>query len=220
MSTAATKRAPVATVIPKPCLKQALKLVSTACSQTKHAHFPPPSEEAKRYSGIEYDRTPIVVLTNELALPERGCPGRTFDDLDAHRYRHRTHHKSLSSVSEGSIPSSSSSTANLGLPLSRTWPSSAIDAAARNTIGLGAGAEWSPIYGDTSDLEDESGSSAAEGRQLYLKATAANVRGSRRLKKAHRSSRNMERLMGSSTTTMTTRHSRLALLLVLEAIPV
>ncbi|KAG8781494.1 hypothetical protein FRC15_008643 [Serendipita sp. 397] len=106
MSTAATKRAPVATVIPKPCLKQALKLVSTACSQTKHAHFPPPSEEAKRYSGIEYDRTPIVVLTNELALPERGCPGRTFDDLDAHRYRHRTHHKSLSSVSEGSIPSS------------------------------------------------------------------------------------------------------------------
>ncbi|KAG8837742.1 hypothetical protein FRB91_007946, partial [Serendipita sp. 411] len=167
----------------------ALKLVSTACSQTKHAHFPPPSEEAKRYSGIEYDRTPIVVLTNELALPERGCPGRTFDDLDAHRYRHRTHHKSLSSVSEGSIPSSSSSTANLGLPLSRTWPSSAIDAAAtRSTIGLGAGAEWSPIYGDTSDLEDESGSSAAEGRQLYLKATAANVRGSRRLKKAHRSS--------------------------------
>jgi len=80
-----SSRGPViATVMPKPCLKQAAQ----AHHAQKHAHFPPPSEEARRYSGIEYDRTPITIATNELALPARGCPGRTFDDLDAHKYRH------------------------------------------------------------------------------------------------------------------------------------
>lgn len=30
-----------------------------------------------------YDRAPIVVLPNDCALPERGCPGRTYDGYDA-----------------------------------------------------------------------------------------------------------------------------------------
>lgn len=45
----------------------------------KHAHFPPPGQEpTARYSGLDYDRSPIVVLPNICALPERGCPGKTY----------------------------------------------------------------------------------------------------------------------------------------------
>ena len=45
----------------------------------KHAHFPPPGQEpTARYSGVDYDRSPIVVLPNICALPERGCPGKTY----------------------------------------------------------------------------------------------------------------------------------------------
>ena len=50
-----------------------------SCSFGKHAHFPPPGQEhTARYSGLDYDRSPIVVLPNICALPERGCPGKTY----------------------------------------------------------------------------------------------------------------------------------------------
>ena len=49
----------------------------------KHAHFPPPGQEpTARYSGVDYDRSPIVVQTNVCALPERGCPGKTYFEDD------------------------------------------------------------------------------------------------------------------------------------------
>ena len=51
----------------------------TPGSVGKHAHFPPPGQEpTARYSGLDYDRSPIVVLPNVCALPERGCPGKTY----------------------------------------------------------------------------------------------------------------------------------------------
>ena len=43
-----TSTAPL-TALPKPCLKQTFGVNFN--SQQKHAHFPPASEEAKRYSG-------------------------------------------------------------------------------------------------------------------------------------------------------------------------
>lgn len=44
-------------------------------------HFPPTPSLAQTYpthSGAAYDRAPIVVVPNDCALPERGCPGRTY----------------------------------------------------------------------------------------------------------------------------------------------
>ncbi|CAA7262656.1 unnamed protein product [Cyclocybe aegerita] len=47
-------------------------------------HFPPsPSQLARTftaYSSSAYDRSPIVVAPNSCAMPERGCPGRTYFD--------------------------------------------------------------------------------------------------------------------------------------------
>ncbi|OSD04979.1 hypothetical protein PYCCODRAFT_1342325, partial [Trametes coccinea BRFM310] len=41
--------------------------------------FPPHTALASTLgSAIPYDRTPIVVTPNRCALPERGCPGRTY----------------------------------------------------------------------------------------------------------------------------------------------
>lgn len=115
MPTDMSYRAPVATCSPKPILKHGFSSgVSSGAStptcraQEKHAHFPPPSEEARRYSGVEYDRTPIVVIANELAMPARGCPGRTFeiDDMDAYKSRHHHHHSKKPHLN-GAKPSSS-----------------------------------------------------------------------------------------------------------------
>ncbi|KAH8119811.1 hypothetical protein DFH11DRAFT_9059 [Phellopilus nigrolimitatus] len=44
-------------------------------------HFPPTPSLAQTYpthSVSAYDRAPIVVAPNDCALPERGCPGRTY----------------------------------------------------------------------------------------------------------------------------------------------
>lgn len=49
-------------------------------------HFPPTPSLTQTYpthSGAQYDRAPIVVLPNDCALPERGCPGRTYDGYEA-----------------------------------------------------------------------------------------------------------------------------------------
>ncbi|KAI0753961.1 hypothetical protein C8Q80DRAFT_1135800, partial [Daedaleopsis nitida] len=44
--------------------------------------FPPHTALAHTLgSAIQYDRSPIVVAPNRCALPARGCPGRTYDDL-------------------------------------------------------------------------------------------------------------------------------------------
>ncbi|KAF8966864.1 hypothetical protein BDZ97DRAFT_1756243 [Flammula alnicola] len=44
-------------------------------------HFPPSpalTRTFSAYSASAYDRSPIVVTPNSCALPERGCPGRTY----------------------------------------------------------------------------------------------------------------------------------------------
>lgn len=143
-----SSRGPViATVMPKPCLKQA------AHSQhaQKHAHFPPPSEEARRYSGIEYDRTPIAIATNELALPARGCPGRTFDDLDAHKYRH--HPKKLRCLEE-------QFTGSLG---ASTKPGTKFE---RLTLAADSGALPSLVHADTSESEEDEIRRVSDGEDL------------------------------------------------------
>jgi len=46
-------------------------------------HFPPSPSLSKTYptySVNAYDRAPIVVAPNVCAMPERGCPGRTYDE--------------------------------------------------------------------------------------------------------------------------------------------
>ncbi|KAF8797590.1 hypothetical protein BYT27DRAFT_7204392 [Phlegmacium glaucopus] len=75
---------------PKPILKCS---VSTTHEQphktTQHrhpdrthgVHFPPSPSLTRTfavYSATTYDRSPIVVSPNNCALPERGCPGRTY----------------------------------------------------------------------------------------------------------------------------------------------
>lgn len=50
-------------------------------------HFPPSQTLTRTYSAYPpstYDRSPIVVAPNTCALPERGCPGRTYT-LDEER---------------------------------------------------------------------------------------------------------------------------------------
>jgi len=50
-------------------------------------HFPPSPTLTRTYSAYPpstYDRSPIVVAPNTCALPERGCPGRTYT-LDEER---------------------------------------------------------------------------------------------------------------------------------------
>ncbi|KAF9468266.1 hypothetical protein BDZ94DRAFT_1246362 [Collybia nuda] len=64
---------------PRPILKQR----SSAPSDHHLAvHFPPSpcltTHTFAVYSASAYDRSPIVVSPNSCALPERGCPGRTY----------------------------------------------------------------------------------------------------------------------------------------------
>ncbi|TFK57588.1 hypothetical protein OE88DRAFT_1651398 [Heliocybe sulcata] len=84
---------------PRPILKRSAVTypidtsAATLASGTKHpsprsalpttlsVHFPPSSGLTKTFdthSAAVYDRSPIVVSRNQCALPERGCPGRTY----------------------------------------------------------------------------------------------------------------------------------------------
>lgn len=168
-----SSKAPV-TALPKPCLKQTLGM--TFNSQQKHAHFPPASEEAKRYSGLDYDRTPITVIANELALPAKGSPGRIFEDVEDHHHHHRHHHHhhhhpKKADKSDAYKPSSggdhvhpnyyvSAAAAAISIPMALS-PSQLM-------TGSGLMPPLSTIHGDTSEsegdlsppLSDSSGSTA------------------------------------------------------------
>ncbi|PPQ77877.1 hypothetical protein CVT25_015364 [Psilocybe cyanescens] len=79
---------------PKPILKRSLSTEQHTQQYIhhhhRHIHHPhsthgvhfPPSPSLTRtfsaYSSSTYDRSPIVVSPNTCALPERGCPGRTY----------------------------------------------------------------------------------------------------------------------------------------------
>ena len=73
---------------PRPILK---RNPSSIARERKQAvvHFPPSPIISKTFvahSPSAYDRSPIVVAPNTCALPERGCPGRTYTlDRNGHR---------------------------------------------------------------------------------------------------------------------------------------
>lgn len=94
---------------PRPILKRSV-------STTNHSrvHFPPSPSLTRTFtvhSSATYDRSPIVVSHNSCALPERGCPGRTYQ-LDEQQKGIRCardyHPRALSFASNR--PSSSSTT--------------------------------------------------------------------------------------------------------------
>ncbi|KAG6836496.1 hypothetical protein H0H93_007525 [Arthromyces matolae] len=75
----ASTASPRAMLSPRPILKRSAQ----SLPHTQHAvHFPPsPSLTTHTfvaYSATAYDRSPIQVSPNSCALPERGCPGRTY----------------------------------------------------------------------------------------------------------------------------------------------
>ncbi|KAF4568206.1 hypothetical protein EYR36_010215 [Pleurotus pulmonarius] len=69
---------------PRPILK---RTPSAAIHHDHHAvHFPPSPSLTRTFEAhcpSTYDRSPIVVLPNSCALPERGCPGRTYAAVDS-----------------------------------------------------------------------------------------------------------------------------------------
>ncbi|KAF8889079.1 hypothetical protein BD779DRAFT_1469984 [Infundibulicybe gibba] len=66
---------------PRPILKHSATVPPNHHPSHHVVHFPPsPSLTCTFavYSSSTYDRSPIVVSPNTCALPERGCPGRTY----------------------------------------------------------------------------------------------------------------------------------------------
>ncbi|THU95995.1 hypothetical protein K435DRAFT_586855, partial [Dendrothele bispora CBS 962.96] len=64
-------------------------------------HFPPPPSLTRSYDAYPsstYDRSPIIVSPNSCALPERGCPGRTYnaDEVPSAHYTSPSKRSSLS----------------------------------------------------------------------------------------------------------------------------
>ncbi|KAF9778884.1 hypothetical protein BJ322DRAFT_459217 [Thelephora terrestris] len=65
---------------PRPILKRSNSSLDRERKQAV-VHFPPSPIISKTFvahSPAIYDRSPIVVVPNSCALPERGCPGRTY----------------------------------------------------------------------------------------------------------------------------------------------
>lgn len=117
--------------------------------------------------GLDYDRTPIIVTASGLEMPERGCPGRTWDDVEGHR----RHHSKKACKSNAYKPNGS------GDHVHPNYYVAAAAAAMNMPMGLsqsqlmtGSGAmpPLSMIHGDTSEsdgdlsppLSDSSGSMA------------------------------------------------------------
>jgi hypothetical protein len=74
---------------PRPILKRSPSSVPSLSSAPQNdselpfygiqtVHFPPSPSLSRFYSAPVYDRSPVVVSPNACALPERGCPGRTY----------------------------------------------------------------------------------------------------------------------------------------------
>ncbi|KAF9265136.1 hypothetical protein L218DRAFT_957824 [Marasmius fiardii PR-910] len=83
---------PKSSISPRPILKRTHSDERRHSSSYSHGvHFPPSPALARTfdvYSSSTYDRSPIVVSPNTCALPERGCPGRTYsiDDPSCSTY--------------------------------------------------------------------------------------------------------------------------------------
>ncbi|ESK93897.1 hypothetical protein Moror_13004 [Moniliophthora roreri MCA 2997] len=73
---------------PRPILKRSPSNNQRSSAYCHAVHFPPSPSLTRTFecdSSALYDRSPIVVSPNSCALPERGCPGRTYtiDDQSA-----------------------------------------------------------------------------------------------------------------------------------------
>jgi len=80
---------PTPPTTPRPILKRNPTSLDRGRKQAV-VHFPPSPIISKTFvahSPSTYDRSPIVVVPNSCALPERGCPGRTYT-LDRSCRRH------------------------------------------------------------------------------------------------------------------------------------
>jgi hypothetical protein len=67
-------------------LRPILKHVDSPQHRNQAVHFPPSASLTRTfvaYSSTTYDRSPIIVTPNSCALPERGCPGRTYGVNDS-----------------------------------------------------------------------------------------------------------------------------------------
>ncbi|KAG5353060.1 hypothetical protein C0989_010867 [Termitomyces sp. Mn162] len=84
----------------RPILKRPAPFGGAPSSPQLAVHFPPsPSlttHTFAAYSAAAYDRSPIQVSPNSCALPERGCPGRTYtlDESASHEPASRRYHSS------------------------------------------------------------------------------------------------------------------------------
>ncbi|KAI6037998.1 hypothetical protein EDC04DRAFT_2868551 [Pisolithus marmoratus] len=70
---------------PRSILKQQPRAGCRSPDRPPAVHFPPPPSLTSVYAAhpsSAYDRSPIVVSPNACALPERGCPGRTYTLCD------------------------------------------------------------------------------------------------------------------------------------------
>jgi hypothetical protein len=70
-------------MLPRPILKRTPPSYQQQQQHHHHhaVHFPPSPSLTRTFSAhssATYDRSPIVVSPNNCALPERGCPGRTY----------------------------------------------------------------------------------------------------------------------------------------------
>jgi len=108
---------PSPSAAPRSILKQQYVATERVYSAPKspdrlHAvHFPPSPTLTRVYvahSSTAYDRSPIVVLPNACALPERGCPGRTYT-LDDERPKRPSPSKRRSSSGNHAHPRAASS---------------------------------------------------------------------------------------------------------------
>ena len=111
---------PSSSVAPRSILKQQYAATDRVYSAPKspdrlHAVRFPPSPTLTRvyvaHSSTTYDRSPIVVSPNACALPERGCPGRTYT-LDDERPNRSSPSKRGSSSGNHAHPRAASNRAS------------------------------------------------------------------------------------------------------------
>lgn len=100
------------------------------------------------HPALDYDRSPIVVLVNECALPARG--ERTFDDTDGSKVRrHHHHHRSSStkSASDDDEPHTGFAALATGAPIQSTLMAKSGSASASVQMS-------SLAHADSSDSDD------------------------------------------------------------------
>ncbi|KAM6493286.1 hypothetical protein JOM56_011420 [Amanita muscaria] len=107
------------TVAPRPILKRP-SAASVSNANNAHAvHFAPLTCYFSAHSPAVYDRTPIDITPNACTLPERGCPGRTYynvEGISANRYTSSANTKHPRAFAPCDIPASPPSSSSVPCP--------------------------------------------------------------------------------------------------------